>query len=106
MRVAGLIQLRPGPSTATRIAVPSLVSSHPLPGVQPRDPLESVLGATPHEFESRILRQCLTGHDVEGPHRCLGSNGPRNTRDLWELRGPWALNVILRDCGSVSLPGW
>jgi hypothetical protein len=28
-----------------------------------RDPLESVLGATPHEFESRILRQCLTGHD-------------------------------------------
>jgi hypothetical protein len=24
--------------------------------------LESVLGATPHEFESRILRQCLTGH--------------------------------------------
>ena len=31
--------------------------------------MESVLGATPHEFESRILRQCLTGHDVEGPHR-------------------------------------
>ena len=28
-----------------------------------------MLGATPHEFESRILRQCLTGHDVEGPHR-------------------------------------
>jgi hypothetical protein len=27
------------------------------------------LGATPHEFESRILRQCLTGDDVEGPHR-------------------------------------
>jgi len=31
--------------------------------------LESVLGTTPHEFESRILRQCLTGHDVDGPHR-------------------------------------
>src|SRR4051812_39105721 len=35
----------------------------------PDEDLESVLGATPHEFESRILRQCLTGHDVEGPHR-------------------------------------
>lgn len=31
-----------------------------------------MLGATPHEFESRILRQCLTGHDVEGPHREVG----------------------------------
>jgi hypothetical protein len=46
------------------------------PGERPRTTrttpptqLESVLGATPHEFESRILRQCLTGHDVEGPHR-------------------------------------
>jgi hypothetical protein len=49
------------------------------------------LGATPHEFESRILRQCLTGHDVEGP-RCsqwgpstcvvsvLVSVGPGRTR--------------------------
>ena len=30
--------------------------------VPPDEHLESVLGATPHEFESRILRQCLTGH--------------------------------------------
>ena len=36
-------------------------------GPSPTD-LESVLGATLHEFESRILRQCLTRHDVEGPH--------------------------------------
>ncbi len=35
----------------------------------PDEQLESVLGSHPHEFESRILRQCLTGHDVEGPHR-------------------------------------
>ena len=49
------------------------------PGERPRTTpttpppqLESVLGATPHEFESRILRQCLTGHDVEGPHRKVG----------------------------------
>lgn len=26
--------------------------------------------------------------------RSLGSNGPRNTRVLWELRGPWALTVM------------
>jgi hypothetical protein len=38
----------------------------------PPPQLESVLGATPHEFESRILRQCLTGHDVEGPRRKVG----------------------------------
>ncbi len=42
----------------------------PLSPTEPADEdLESVLGATPHEFESRILRQCLTGHYVEGPYR-------------------------------------
>ncbi len=43
------------------------------PPTNPPPQLESVLGATPHEFESRILRQCLTGHDVEGPP---GNRGP------------------------------
>ncbi|TWG04522.1 hypothetical protein FHX80_112975 [Streptomyces brevispora] len=36
---------------------------------QPDEHLESVLGATPHEFESRILRHCSHRARLEGPHR-------------------------------------
>src|SRR5690606_13417821 len=50
-------------------AAPPQVRTPPSVPEPPDEHLESVLGATPHEFESRILRQCLTGHDVEGPHR-------------------------------------
>ena len=55
-----------------------------------REQLESVLGATPHEFESRILRQCLTGHDVDGP------------RSL--LRGP-TTRVVAAGCAAGSRTG-
>jgi hypothetical protein len=42
------------------------------PAGQPHEHLESVLGATPHEFESRILRSRLNRRDEE-PSRCCGS---------------------------------
>ena len=38
------------------------------PAGPPGEHLESVLGATPHEFESRILRSPLNSGD-EGPDR-------------------------------------
>jgi hypothetical protein len=59
------------PPSARHEAGPSMNAGE-RPRTQPTTPppqLESVLGSHPHEFESRILRQCLTGHDVEGPHR-------------------------------------
>jgi hypothetical protein len=65
---SGLIRLRSGPFTAQPhvllCQVRTLLNS---PG-RPRDPLESVLGATPHEFESRILRHCLNRQNEDpGP---------------------------------------
>jgi hypothetical protein len=68
----GLIRLSPGPFTAQSHIFLCQVRTLLNPAGPHRDPLESVLGATPHEFESRILRQCLTGHDIEGPHRSRG----------------------------------
>jgi hypothetical protein len=56
-------------SEAPTNPAPPQVRTFPNVPEPPDEHLESVLGATPHEFESRILRQCLTGHDVEGPHR-------------------------------------
>lgn len=53
---------QPAPS-----ALPPQVRTPPPVREPSREQLESPLRATPHEFESRTLRQCLTGHDVEGP---------------------------------------
>ena len=80
-------QLRPGPTASGIVAVPVAfmsVQHRPEPRLgdaapqvrtpanplgPPGEQLESVLGATPHEFESRILRRS------EGPHRLDGA-GP------------------------------
>ena len=48
------------------------------PAVRAPDELESVLGATPHEFESRILRHSPRGHPTGV------SAGQRTT---WQLAG-------------------
>ena len=60
--------VRPGPAAAQQFA-PSQVRTGANPSGQGSGELESVLGATPHEFESRILRSS------EGPHR-FGGAGP------------------------------
>ncbi|WP_344641200.1 ABC transporter permease [Kitasatospora cystarginea] len=43
--------------------------------------LESVLGVTPHEFESRILRLCPSGQ-TRGPDRTAVRSGPSSCRAL------------------------
>ena len=60
--------VRPRPD-GTTLSTPPQVRTPTTPAGPLYGHVESVWGATPHEFASRILRQCLTGHDVEGP-RC------------------------------------
>ena len=56
-----------------------------------------MLGATPHEFESRILRQCLTGHDSKGPTLRGGALKTASPRGV--------LLTILRPCAGIILGG-
>jgi hypothetical protein len=65
------------------------------------------VGATPHEFESRVLRQCLTEHDVEGPHRPRW--GP--STGVLAVRAWLTRSGVLRPCrpnqpgGHPAFPG-
>jgi hypothetical protein len=65
--------------------------------------LESVLGATPHEFESRILRQCLTGHDVVGPRRKVGPYVIVSALVVLVFGYPQIRLLALVSCGTHTL---
>ncbi|GAA2838765.1 hypothetical protein GCM10010505_72330 [Kitasatospora aburaviensis] len=60
--VAVLVAFTPvrGRSAPDRRVIPPQVRTPTTVPGQPDEHLESVLGATPHEFESRILRLCPT----------------------------------------------
>ena len=63
--VTGVRRSPPSAQCSAPSQVRTLLHTRVLPG----EHLESVLGATPHEFESRILAIALTGQYVEG-RRC------------------------------------
>jgi hypothetical protein len=61
---------------------PSQVRTPTNPAGPPHEDLESVLGATPHEFESRILRTPPTRAD-DGPDRTCGRGHRRSGVAVW-----------------------
>ncbi len=76
--VVAFARVRRGPRARQRTSS-AQVRTLTDPAGQPHEQLESVLGATPHEFESRILRHCS--------HRAIRRWAPQRAAGPIDVRG-------------------